>query len=312
MSNIVKQITSLNITGNVIPNRWWKQITFESGKPDSVAVVLLSEIVYWYRATERRCEETGLTTGYDKKFRSDMLQRSYQSFSEQFGYTKRQVTEAMKRLKEKGLVNMEFRTIVVNGTPVNNVLYLAPVPEKIREITFGKDHASTLSRSNGTGGTLERSPLPHSNVTAPTLERETNTEITEEITTETTSKDITREKREKSSAKKQADQMDKYDLSSWPEKPSQQVWDDWVKQRKKVRALISPTVISRFGKQLHLAKQHGFSVDDCLAECIVRGWRGFEAEWMLNAHNRKPEKAGYMSQSTKPDYSKGIGPDGRF
>lgn len=307
-NKIVEQITALNITGNVIPNRWWKAITFDSGKPDSVAVVLLSEIVYWYRATERRSEETGATVGFDKKFHGDMLQRSYQSFSEQFGYTKRQVSDAMKRLKEQGLIHMEFRTITVNGTQLNNVLYLAPNPRKIREITFGKEDASTLSRLNVTGTTLERSPLPRSNVTAPTLERETNTEITTEITTENSIKDT----RENSREKKSSSNMEKFDLSSWPEKPSEQIWQDWVKQRKALRATVTQTVINRFGKQLHEAKQAGFSVDDCLGKCVERGWRGFEAQWMSNA-GTKPQGSGYMRQSMRDiDYHKGVDENGRF
>lgn len=193
MTSTVMKITKLNISGNVIPNSWWKAITFDSGKPDSVAVVILSEIVYWYRATEKLCERTGKITGYDKRFKADKLQRSYQSFSDKFGFTKRQVAEAMKRLQKMGLVTLEYRTINVNGQQLNNVLYIEPVAELVEKITFQESLTSnvetdTLLHSNVRGGTLERNTLPHSNVIDPTLERKTNTKTTQKTTTEITQK----------------------------------------------------------------------------------------------------------------------------
>ena len=72
----------------------------------------------------------------------------------------------------------------------------------------------------------------------------------------------------------------KLDYSSWPEMPSEQVMKDWQELRKQQKAKISQTVISRFGKQLTIALQAGYTVDDCLGKCIEKGWRGFEASWM--------------------------------
>jgi len=73
------------------------------------------------------------------------------------------------------------------------------------------------------------------------------------------------------------------DYSSWPEKPSPQVYEDWKALRKTKRAPITQTVVDQFGKQLNLAKDLGFSVDDCLKIAITNGWSGMKAEWVKNS-----------------------------
>ena len=85
------------------------------------------------------------------------------------------------------------------------------------------------------------------------------------------------------------------DYSSWPTMPSTQVMADWVAARKAKRAPISQTVIDQFGNELHKAAALGYSVDQCLAECITSGWQGFKAAWIANRNNTggtngKPER----------------------
>jgi hypothetical protein len=62
--------------------------------------------------------------------------------------------------------------------------------------------------------------------------------------------------------------------------PSDQILKDWRQVRKTQRAAITQTVINRFGKELHIAEENGLTVDECLTECIVKGWRGFKAHWV--------------------------------
>jgi len=71
------------------------------------------------------------------------------------------------------------------------------------------------------------------------------------------------------------------DFSSWPEKPSDQVLSDWLAMRKRLKADVSQTVINRLSRELKKAHARGMSVDDCLSECVTRGWRGFKLEWVL-------------------------------
>jgi uncharacterized protein YdaU (DUF1376 family) len=70
------------------------------------------------------------------------------------------------------------------------------------------------------------------------------------------------------------------DYSVWPQQPSEQVMSDWLAMRKRLKADVSQTVINSFGRELQLAVQAGFSVDDCLMECVTSNWRGFKAAWI--------------------------------
>lgn len=134
-NTIVDQMLNIVITGNVIPQNWYKAIVKPTGKPYVEAIIVLADIVYWYRPTEVRDESTGQKTGLQKKFRGDLLQRSYQQISDQFGISKRQATRAIVALEELGIIRREFRDIRINGRNVNNVMYLELIPEKLQEIT---------------------------------------------------------------------------------------------------------------------------------------------------------------------------------
>ncbi|WP_134682535.1 hypothetical protein [Brevibacillus migulae] len=173
-NDIVDRISKMHLEGNIIPHTWYHKITL-SDKPDLVAIVMLSEIVYWYRATYEKDEDTGRVLGIRKKFKADLLQRSYASFTEQFGITKRQAQDAMKRLEDLKLVTRHFRTVTVNGTNINNVLFIELHPEELEKLTYGD---GGLSRSNGRGYHVQTGE-------AITLKRETNTKITSKITTQT-------------------------------------------------------------------------------------------------------------------------------
>jgi uncharacterized protein YdaU (DUF1376 family) len=70
------------------------------------------------------------------------------------------------------------------------------------------------------------------------------------------------------------------DYSVWPQQPSEQVMSDWLAMRKRLKADVSQTVINAFNRELQLAVQAGFSVDDCLMECVTSNWRGFKAAWI--------------------------------
>ena len=74
-----------------------------------------------------------------------MLQRSLNSFVQKFGFTKRQTRDALSRLKELGLVVTELRTVKIGDAIFGNVLFIAPVPKKLKKfelelnIKAGKD-----------------------------------------------------------------------------------------------------------------------------------------------------------------------------
>ncbi len=133
---IVDENAKLNISGNVIPQMWYRTIVRESGKPNLTAIIILADIVYWYKPTEIRDENSGQITAVKKKFKADLLQRSYQQISEQFGISKKEATNAVIFLEKLGVVKRIFRTVTINGLVVNNVLYLELNVSRLRELTY--------------------------------------------------------------------------------------------------------------------------------------------------------------------------------
>jgi uncharacterized protein YdaU (DUF1376 family) len=84
--------------------------------------------------------------------------------------------------------------------------------------------------------------------------------------------------------KKQGSQ--KLDFSSWPCMPSDELMSEWKQLRKRLKAGVTQTVINRTGKELHIAVKAGFTVDQCFEQWVYKGWRGFEASWMMS---QKPD-----------------------
>lgn len=134
-NEIVDAMQGVSLSGNVIPAIWYQRITRENGKPHLLAINLLADIVYWYRPTEIRDEQTGALCGYKKKFSADLLQRSYSDIAEFFGCSKVEATRAVVTLEQLGLIQREFRTIVINGVRCNNVLFIKLFPERLKAIT---------------------------------------------------------------------------------------------------------------------------------------------------------------------------------
>ena len=61
---------------------------------------------------------------------------------------------------------------------------------------------------------------------------------------------------------------------------------EWKQLRKRLKAGVTQTVINRTGKELHIAVKAGFTVDQCFEQWVYKGWRGFEASWMMS---QKPD-----------------------
>lgn len=198
-NEIVDEMATIQITGNVIPQIWYRKILKETGKPDLLAITLLSDIVYWYRPVEERDEATGQLIGYRKRFKDDLLQRSYDSFAEQFGENKRAVRDAIARLEALGVIRRDLRTVVTaSGVRCNNVLYIELIPDKLYELTHERartepmtenchrcdEKGHTLIQKNVIGYTKNCNRSIQKNVIGHTKICKTNTEITTENNTE--------------------------------------------------------------------------------------------------------------------------------
>lgn len=136
---IVDEISNLNYKGNTIPNTWYSHIKrkTEKGnfKTDLLAVNILADIIFWYRAYEERDEETGRTLSFNKKFKEDMYQKWYKSWEEMFGVTKRQIRNSIRLLIDFDLIRREIRTIKTkNGLILTGVTFFEPNPKRIEYI----------------------------------------------------------------------------------------------------------------------------------------------------------------------------------
>jgi hypothetical protein len=65
---------------------------------------------------------------------------------------------------------------------------------------------------------------------------------------------------------------------------SAEVWDSFVQQRQKTRAVVTETVIKTIQKEADLA---GWPLERALSEIVARGWRGFKAEWVKDKQENK-------------------------
>ncbi len=135
------QMIDFHIEGNIIPHIWYKTIVKPTkGNPDKphlLAILLLADIVYWYRPALILDESTGELLGYKKKFRCDLLQRSYENMAETYACSKDTVKAAIVFLeKDLHVIYREFRNTTINGTACNNIMYIGLNVDRLRELTY--------------------------------------------------------------------------------------------------------------------------------------------------------------------------------
>jgi hypothetical protein len=154
--NVMKMKKEVNLTGNVVPVSWFENLTFDNGKPQISAIMILADICYWFRPTEVRDEASGKLLGYEQKFKADKLQKQYKGYVELFGFGKDEVKNAFKFLENEGLIEREFRNIVVQGLHLSNVMFIDLNIDRVKEITYLNSNQKT------TGGYSDK---PHGGIT---------------------------------------------------------------------------------------------------------------------------------------------------
>lgn len=198
MSNsVVKAIGDLSLKGNIIPRTWFehKIFRYKNGKINLNAIIILSDILYWYRPVLIIDETTNKLEQVRSKFKSDKLQKNYKNWGENFGLSKRQVQEACYFLQKHDLITVECRDITVNNITHRSVTFFEPVVKNIQKVT---ELSKAVRNSYKTdedimdkweGVTLEsdtchviKGDVSHPNGTRVTLERELPKSTTESTT----------------------------------------------------------------------------------------------------------------------------------
>jgi len=161
---IVNKVGKMAFTGNVIPEMWYKTIVSPKGKVNLLSVILLAEIVYWYRPAEIRDEMTG-DVSWKKKFSDkDYLQKSYGKICEKFNVTARQAREALTVLENLGVVKRHFRTVETNMGKCPNVMFIELNPDVLYNLTFDTKVDGKNDRPSGTN-TDDKSSQPEKDKT---------------------------------------------------------------------------------------------------------------------------------------------------
>jgi uncharacterized phage protein (TIGR02220 family) len=132
----IKEIGGINFTGDVICPIWYQRITKPNGKPHLLAILILSNIITWYKPVPTISEKTGLPGEPKAKFKGDTLQRSYEQYAQLYAVSKERVKEAFGALVSMGLITREFQVSGPEDNP-KQIMLIAPDPEAIREITHG-------------------------------------------------------------------------------------------------------------------------------------------------------------------------------
>jgi uncharacterized protein YdaU (DUF1376 family) len=70
---------------------------------------------------------------------------------------------------------------------------------------------------------------------------------------------------------------DKVTVVATPDGVSQSVWEDFKTLRKAKKAPVTQRVIDGMQEQADIA---GWTLEKAMAECCVRGWQAFKAEWV--------------------------------
>lgn len=145
----VEAITNMGHAGNIVNPLWVHWIKAQvpgANSAASTAVLVLSDIIYWYRASIIRDETTGAILEVRKRFKADKLQRGYEAIAEQWGITKRQAQRACYLLRDAGLITIELRTVISQGMKIPNVVFLEPVPENIARASQGPEQEPRSSQ----------------------------------------------------------------------------------------------------------------------------------------------------------------------
>ena len=188
--SIVHEIGAMSFSGYVIPPEWFDHLQYRSGKPHMNAIMVLADTIYWYRPKRIEDPDTGKVISYRKRFKLDKLQRSYGQYMNRFNMTKKQARDAVQYLEDEGYITRELRSFTLeNGTRLSNVMYIEPVIERIKQITY-PHYQGTPYALQGTPYPLQDTPSDLQG-TPPCPAGQTCTEITTtEISTEISTDDI--------------------------------------------------------------------------------------------------------------------------
>jgi hypothetical protein len=169
-----------------IPNSWYSHLLDAKGQVYSDAILVLAEIINWYRLIPIYDRSTKKIIGYQKKFKLDLLQKSYKDFEDKFCFSKEKTRRILNFLIQKKLIYKEMRTLKSKSLVLSNVMFIGIHVENINKLN------ETSHKNDGvvyhflpekvTPSCKNTPPLVTNLVRGSTKNLTTYTEITPEIT----------------------------------------------------------------------------------------------------------------------------------
>lgn len=162
------------------------------------------------------------------------------------------VISAIERLSEKGVLERRKR---FGGSAVYTLVGVESRHDKngISAETGTSDQTGTVSSAeNGTAVVPKTAPEPK---TKPNNQPNEGTKVS--------TKDL---------------------LAEFPDLP-ENVAAEFIRYRRGKGSVMTPTAWKRMANQI---RQSGWTAEDALAETMLRGWRGFKAEWVEPKGERRP------------------------
>lgn len=126
------QINFADNAGNIIPHKWYKHILL-GRRADAIGIMVLAELVYWYRPTTESTRSNKAIV--ERRFDDDKLQMNPRQLEDKLGFSQKQIRDAIKRLSDSGLIEIEIRKVRAGIGVIPNVMYIEVVPSRIKEIT---------------------------------------------------------------------------------------------------------------------------------------------------------------------------------
>ena len=106
--------------GDVILHEWYQRFLLEDGNADVVAIIMLGDIVAWYR------NGTGAYGGYfgDQApiLDGNSLILSYEYYDRKFGFKEHRARRGLTRLNDQHVLKRGFKNMAVNGKRINKLV----------------------------------------------------------------------------------------------------------------------------------------------------------------------------------------------
>ena len=173
----VDKLYGAPVSGNLVPPAWCHKVVGKNGKPNMNAVMILADIVYWYRPKVERIEGDQHDVQLKKKFKADLLQLSYRRIMNEFNLTRDQCKRALDLLESMGLIKRHYKTVDLNdGSKLGNVMYIELFTDNVLKLTQEGSHDPGVIEPHRVNDKTDE--VYGNNQTAYQIDHMTNTENT--------------------------------------------------------------------------------------------------------------------------------------